>query len=129
MNKIILQGKWRQLRGNLKTEWGRFTENDRKQLDGKIDQMVGLVQERYGYSQEGATKLLTRYLGAYGKRTTKPAVMPVKVWAPAFTVAGLFGLAAMGWFFFSRFLAENPEINAPPMSEEDYVTSPEMELV
>ena len=35
MNKIILQGKWRQLRGNLKTEWGRFTENDRRQLDGK----------------------------------------------------------------------------------------------
>jgi hypothetical protein len=35
----------------------------------------------------------------------------------------------MGWFFFSRFLAENPEIDAPPMSTEDYVTSPEMELV
>jgi len=117
------------MRGNLKTEWGRFTENDRRQLDGKIDQMVGLVQERYGYTQEGATKLLTRYLGAYGKRAHKPVAMPVKGWAPAFTVAGLFGLAAMGWFFFSRFLAENPEVNAPPMSEEDYVTSPEMELV
>ena len=129
MNKTILQGKWRQLRGNLKTEWGRFTENDRRQLDGKIDQMVGLVQERYGYSQERATNLLSRYLGAYGKRTTKPVVMPVKVWAPAVTVAGLFGLAAMGWFFFSRFLAENPEINAAPMATEDYVTSPEMELV
>lgn len=129
MNKTILQGKWRQLRGNLKTEWGRFTENDRRQLDGKIDQMVGMVQERYGYTQEGATKLLTRYLGAYSKRANKPAAMPVKVWAPALTVTTLFGLAAMGWFFFSKFLAENPEVNAPPMSEEDYVTSPEMELV
>lgn len=117
------------MRGNLKTEWGRFTENDRRQLDGKIDQMVGLVQERYGYTQEGAAKLLTRYLGAYGKRTPRPMTMPVKVWAPAFTIASLFGLAAMGWFFFSKFLAENPEVNTAPMSEEDYVTSPEMELV
>lgn len=115
------------MRGNLKTEWGRLTENDRRQLDGRLDQMLGLVQERYGYTQEGATKVLTRYLGDYGKR--RRVVAPTKMWFPALTLAGVFGLTAMGWFFFSRFLSETPTATEEKVAEPDYVISPEMDLV
>lgn len=114
------------MRGNLKTEWGRLTENDRRQLDGKLDQMMGLVQERYGYTQEGAAKLLTRYLGDYGKRRVTP---PPRMWFPALTLAGIFGLTAMGWFFYSRFLTETPTVREEKVAEPDYVISPEMDLV
>lgn len=127
MNKTILQGKWRRMRGNLKMEWGRLTENDRRQLDGKLDQMLGLVQERYGYTQEGATKVLTRYLGDYHKRRQAPP--PTTAWLPLLTVAGTISLAAIGWFFFSRFLVETTPSHPAQATIPDYVTSPEMELM
>lgn len=127
MNKKILQGKWRRMRGNLKMEWGRLTENDRRQLDGKLDQMLGLVQERYGYTQEGATKVLTHYLGDYHKR--RQVTPPTTAWLPMLTVAGTVSLAAIGWFFFSRFLVETPPSRAEKATPSDYVISPEMELM
>ena len=126
MNKRILQGKWRRLRGNLKTEWGRLTENDRRQLDGRLDQMLGLVQERYGYSRAGASKLLARYVGDYGQHRRRTALP--KWWSPALTLAGIFGLTALGWFFYSRFLTETPPVRQEQVAEPDYLVSPEIEL-
>lgn len=127
MNKKIMQGKWRRMRGNLKMEWGRLTENDRRQLDGKLDQMLGLVQERYGYTQEGASKLLTHYLGDYSKR--RHGTPPTARWTPLLTMAGIFSIAAMGWFFFSRFLVEAPPSRAAKVATPDYAASPEVALM
>lgn len=129
MNKTIVQGKWRRVRGNLKTEWGRLTDNDRRQIDGKIDQMVGLVQERYGYTQERAAKVLTHYLGDYGKRSPKRVTTPAKKWGPAMSLIGLLSLTVMGWFFFSRFLTDAADIPAVEFNEAEYLDSPEEELV
>lgn len=125
MNKKILQGKWRRMRGTLKTEWGRLTENDRRQLDGRLDQMLGLVQERYGYTQANATHLLARYLRDYGKR--RHGTQPPKLWFPVL-LTGLIGLTTMGWFFYSRFLAETPPVRQDQVPEPDYLVSPEVEL-
>lgn len=98
MNKTILRGKWRRLQGNLKSEWGRLTDNDRRILDGKIDQMVGLFQERYGYTQERATQAVTRYLGRYEskKAPVHSAFTPPAV--PLAVAAALLSLVALGWF-------------------------------
>lgn len=128
MNKTILRGKWRQMRGNLKTEWGRLTDNDRRQLDGKFDQMVGLVQERYGYTQSHAAKLLTRYLAAYGKRSGKRASTAPTMWLPAMAVLGVFSLAAMGWFFFTQFLADSADVAPTETAEPEALASPEAEF-
>jgi hypothetical protein len=87
------------------------------------------VQERYGYTQAGASKILARYLGDYGKRRGHKAGASTKMWYPALTLVGLFGLTAMGWFFFSRFLAEKPAVSEEKVAEADYVISPEMDLV
>lgn len=129
MNKTILQGKWRQARGNLKTEWGRLTDNERRQLDGKIDHMVGLVQERYGYTQDRAAKTLAHYLGSYGKRRQSRAADHARLWFPAMAVVGLFSLATAGWFFFSRFLVSTPsELNPEVSAELEALTSPEADF-
>jgi uncharacterized protein YjbJ (UPF0337 family) len=129
MNKTILQGKWRRVRGNLKTEWGRLTDNDRQQLDGKLDQMVGLFQERYGYTRGRAAHLLTRYLGEYGRRRRSRVPGQAQLWLPALSVLGMVGLMATGWFFFSRFLTEATEFTPEGTPAEEFITSPETELV
>jgi len=54
MNSDILQGQWKQLRGNIKTSFGKLTDDDLLQAEGNADKMLGLLQERFGYTKEQA---------------------------------------------------------------------------
>jgi uncharacterized protein YjbJ (UPF0337 family) len=54
MNSDSLQGKWKQLRGNIKEAFGQITDDDLLQADGNADKMMGALQARYGYSKEQA---------------------------------------------------------------------------
>ena len=71
MNSNILQGKWKQLRGNLKESFGKLTDDDLLQIDGNADKMQGALQERYGYSKEQATtewgKFTQKYIDGVGE--------------------------------------------------------------
>jgi uncharacterized protein YjbJ (UPF0337 family) len=56
MNDDILQGKWAQLKGKVKEQWGKLTDDEIDQLDGKKAQLVGRVQERYGIARDQAER-------------------------------------------------------------------------
>ena len=56
MNEDIAEGKWKQIKGSLKTWWGKLTDDDVEQISGSWDKLVGKVQERYGYNREQAEK-------------------------------------------------------------------------
>ena len=56
MNKDELNGKWLQIRGAVRTQWGKLTNDDLDQVNGNLERLVGLVQERYGYARERAAK-------------------------------------------------------------------------
>ncbi|PWC13283.1 hypothetical protein B4923_08700 [Brenneria roseae subsp. americana] len=56
MNKDQTSGNWKQLKGKAKEQWGKLTDDDLKIIEGKRDQLVGKIQERYGYEQEAAEK-------------------------------------------------------------------------
>lgn len=74
MNKASFQGKLRKTRGRLKGRWARLTSDDVGQLEAKFDEMMGLFQERYGYTQEQARTELTHFLGSYMHR--RNSVLP-----------------------------------------------------
>lgn len=48
MNTDTLAGKWKQIRGKVREEWGELTNDDLDRINGKYDQLVGVIQERYG---------------------------------------------------------------------------------
>jgi uncharacterized protein YjbJ (UPF0337 family) len=56
MNKDQLQGKWLQMKGEAKRQWGKLTNDDLEQVNGNLEKLVGAVQERYGYARERAQK-------------------------------------------------------------------------
>ena len=62
MNEDILQGKWAQLKGKVKEQWGKLTDDDIELLDGKKDQLVGKVQERYGIARDQAARDVDNWL-------------------------------------------------------------------
>ena len=69
MNQDILAGKWKQMRGELKTWWGKLTDDDFERIGGQKDKLIGFLQERYGYSREQAEQEIERRLQEYGDKT------------------------------------------------------------
>jgi uncharacterized protein YjbJ (UPF0337 family) len=62
MNKDVLESKLKQLRNGVKQRWGVLTDKDLDTVDGKLDQLSGLLQEKYGYTREQAEKEIKLFL-------------------------------------------------------------------
>jgi uncharacterized protein YjbJ (UPF0337 family) len=64
MNQDIFEGKWKEMRGQVKEWWGKLTDDDLDRVSGKADQIVGLLQQKYGYTKEHAQEEYNRRLEA-----------------------------------------------------------------
>ena len=47
-----IRGSWRESRGTLKEQWGKLTDDDLDRIDGKRDQLLGTLQQRYGKAKD-----------------------------------------------------------------------------
>lgn len=56
MNRNEMEGNWKQLKGRAKEKWGELTDDDLDRIDGRRERLVGVLQERYGKSQDAASK-------------------------------------------------------------------------
>jgi uncharacterized protein YjbJ (UPF0337 family) len=56
MNWDTIKGKWTQMTGSAKTQWGKLTDDDLKQVEGQKDKLVGKIQERYGIAKDEAER-------------------------------------------------------------------------
>jgi len=65
MNKDIVEGKWKQMRGEAKGWWGKLTDDDLDRAAGKFDVLTGMLQEKYGYSRERATEEIDKRVTAF----------------------------------------------------------------
>ena len=51
-----IAGAWHQIRGKVKEQWGKLTDDDLKQLEGHAEQLAGKLQQRYGLAQADAER-------------------------------------------------------------------------
>jgi uncharacterized protein YjbJ (UPF0337 family) len=61
MNWDQIAGNWKQFKGTVKEKWGKLTDDDLEVIEGKKDQLLGRLQERYGYTKEQAEKELNSW--------------------------------------------------------------------
>jgi uncharacterized protein YjbJ (UPF0337 family) len=62
MNSDQLQGKWKQVKGEVKERWGKLTDDDVNVINGQHDQLVGKIQERYGIARDVAQKQVDEWM-------------------------------------------------------------------
>jgi uncharacterized protein YjbJ (UPF0337 family) len=62
MNADVLKGKWLQLKGEARRQWGKLTDDDLDQIEGNSEKMVGKLQERYGYARDEAQREVDAFL-------------------------------------------------------------------
>ena len=56
MNTDRMEGKWKQMKGTIKSRWGKLTDDDLDVIEGQKDQLVGRIQERYGIAKDEAQR-------------------------------------------------------------------------
>ena len=56
MNQDRLGGNWKQVKGKLKEEWGKLTDDDLDVIAGRRDQLLGRIQQRHGIAREEAQR-------------------------------------------------------------------------
>lgn len=56
MNWPHIEGKWKELRGAIRERWGRLTDSDLDIIAGKRDQLIGILQQRYGTARDEAER-------------------------------------------------------------------------
>jgi uncharacterized protein YjbJ (UPF0337 family) len=54
MNEDILKGKWKEMQGEAKKQWGKLTDDDLMEIGGEKDKLVGTIQKKYGYAKDKA---------------------------------------------------------------------------
>ncbi len=69
MNWTQVEGKWDQLKGKVRSQWGKLTDDDLQNLQGKREQLVGKVVERYGLAKDEAEKQIDAWLARIDDRS------------------------------------------------------------
>lgn len=66
MNKDIIQGKWREIKGKLSQKWNKLTEDEVAQMKGSEEELLGKLQKAYGYERDQAKKEVDRFVDENG---------------------------------------------------------------
>ena len=61
MNEDTLKGQWTQLKGQVRKQWGKLTDDDVDQVQGDAEVLLGRLQERYGRTREEAEREFERW--------------------------------------------------------------------
>lgn len=60
-NWNVVKGKWKQLRGSVRHQWGKLTDDEVAQIDGDREKLLGKVQEHYACTREQAEDEVDRF--------------------------------------------------------------------
>ncbi|PWR20354.1 CsbD family protein [Zavarzinia aquatilis] len=62
MNWDTVKGNWKHTKGLIKEKWGELTDDDLTRAEGRKDQLIGRIQERYGRTREAAEREVDHWL-------------------------------------------------------------------
>ncbi|GAP13593.1 uncharacterized protein conserved in bacteria [Longilinea arvoryzae] len=65
MNKDIFEGKWKEMRGQMREWWGKLTDDELEKAAGNSEQIIGLLQQKYGYTRERAVEELNKHVAEF----------------------------------------------------------------
>jgi uncharacterized protein YjbJ (UPF0337 family) len=65
MNEDVLKGKWKEIKGRVKENWGKLTDDDLTQVEGNKEKLLGLLQQKYGYAKDKAEQEYKDFIGRY----------------------------------------------------------------
>jgi uncharacterized protein YjbJ (UPF0337 family) len=80
VNQQELQGNWNQIKGALKEKWGKLTNDDLREFDGNVDELVGIIQRKTGAAREAIERFLEQ-ITSEGSSTLRGAASTAREYA------------------------------------------------
>jgi uncharacterized protein YjbJ (UPF0337 family) len=68
-NEEVLKGKWNEIKGEIRTQWGKMSDDELEKSSGNITSIAGLIQQRYGMKKEEVQEKLNSILVKFSKKT------------------------------------------------------------
>jgi len=68
VNQDILEGKWHELKGQARQTFAKLTDDDVERLSGKMEELSGVLQQRYGYTKAKADTEINNWLKEADKK-------------------------------------------------------------
>jgi uncharacterized protein YjbJ (UPF0337 family) len=65
MNRNIIQGKWKEMKGKVRQQWGELTDDDLSRMKGSYEELRGALQKKYGYDEERTEKEIEKFVKKY----------------------------------------------------------------
>ena len=78
MNHNLFAEQWKQMRGRLKSWWGRLTDDDFESIEGQKNKLIGPVEEKYGYTRDQAREEVDRRFNEYDDKDSTASVRDMK---------------------------------------------------
>ncbi|MBP8947939.1 MAG: CsbD family protein [Candidatus Promineofilum sp.] len=69
MNDDVFGGLWKQLKGQVRQQWGKLTDDDMETIGGSKDEVIGRIQERYGWEREKAEMEVNDFFDKHSNRS------------------------------------------------------------
>ena len=69
LNEDTIKGKWNEIKGEIRTQWGNMTEDELEKSSGNMTSIAGLIQQRYGAKKEEVQEKLNNILAKFSKKT------------------------------------------------------------
>ncbi|MFN2425267.1 MAG: CsbD family protein [Candidatus Binatia bacterium] len=61
MNWDQIEGKWKEMTGSVKEQWGKITDDELTTIGGKRDRLAGIIQAKYGVAKEAAEEQIAKF--------------------------------------------------------------------
>lgn len=69
LNEDTIKGKWNEIKGEIRTQWGNMTEDELEKSSGNMTSIAGLIQQRYGAKKEEVQAKLNSILAKFSQKT------------------------------------------------------------
>lgn len=70
MNKDQMIGKWHELKGSVRQQWGKLTDDDVAEIDGNRERLCGKLQQSYGYAREKAEEQVKAWEASLDRKSS-----------------------------------------------------------
>jgi uncharacterized protein YjbJ (UPF0337 family) len=66
MDSDRIKGTWREIKGKVQERWGELTDDELDMIEGRQEQLVGIIQKHYGYAKEEAEREVEQWQRSTG---------------------------------------------------------------
>jgi uncharacterized protein YjbJ (UPF0337 family) len=69
LNEDTIKGKWNEIKGEIRTQWGKMSDDELEKSSGNLTSIAGLIQQRYGAKKEEVQEKLNNILAKFSKKS------------------------------------------------------------